>query len=687
MKAQDLKNSILQLAIQGKLVPQDPNDEHASELLKKIKAEKAELVKQGKIKKDKQESHIYKGDDNKYYEQIGSEIKDITDEIPFEIPNNWEWVKCGNLFSTQSGLSFNKDVLSEQKDGSVRILRGGNILNDKYHFLANDIFIPRKYITKDIYLKKNWIITPAVTSIEQIGKMALIDRDIDDCVVGGFVLNIIPHLSNDILAKYIIFAMMSNYFIQSLKGITNKSGQAFYNLSREKMLNLYIPLPPLSEQKRIVKKIEELEPLVKQYDKAETELSALNGSFPEQLKKSILQYAIQGKLVVQDSNDEPAEVLYAQIQAEKQKLIKEGKIKKDKPLPLITDDEIPFEIPPSWKWVRWGNLSQEIQYGYNASAQETGRIKMLRISDIQNGKVSWNTVPYCEINEKEIPNYILKQNDILFARTGGTVGKSYLVKEVPVEAIYAGYLIRTRYSLKLSPEYMKYFMDSQLYWDQLRNGTIATAQPNCNGQTLSKMLIPLPPLAEQKRIVAKVNELMKYCEELGHPEKRKNVEPITIGWLIDKGFASCQQNGYTDVNAILDELGIAVMQDRNLKKGRIEYDNNKKKFQIWVKDLNDNWTKTHELVHYVNDNNEIKLYGAVGRKDETSLSKSKERNVDVLTAEILMPEDIFVSAVEQDNIRKYAFVDNAIVRKLSKQFRVSDDAVKIRLQNLGYHTK
>ena len=129
------------------------------------------------------------------------------------------------------------------------------------------------------------------------------------------------------------------------------------------------------------------------------------------------------------------------------------------------------------------------------------------------------------------------------------------------------------------------------------------------------------------------------------------------------------------------------MQDRNLKKGRIEYDDNKKKFQIWVNDLNDNWTKTHELVHYVNDNNEIKLYGAVGRKDKTSLSKPKERNVEILTAEILMPEDIFISAIKQENIEQYALVDNAIIRKLGKQFRVSDYAVKIRLQNLGYHTK
>lgn len=640
MKAQDLKNSILQLAIQGKLVPQDASDEPAEVLYAKIQAEKQKLIKEGKIKKDKP-------------------LPPITDdEIPFEIPSTWKWVRLS-------------DIVHSVPTKEYQILQSEILEQGKYPVVSQSQQLIEGYSNKVEKLYKHE--KPVLIFGDHTRCLKLIDFDF---IVGADGTKILyPYAINE---KYLYYAIQ--YFIINM---LNRGYSRHFQFIKDKE----IPLPPLSEQKRIVAKIEELEPLVKQYDKAETELSALNGSFPEQLKKSILQYAIQGKLVAQDANDESAEALYAKIQAEKQRLIKEGKIKKDKPLPPITDDEIPFAIPSTWKWVRWGNLSQEIQYGYNASAQETGRIKMLRISDIQNGKVSWNTVPYCEINEKEIPNYVLKQNDILFARTGGTVGKSYLVKEVPVEAIYAGYLIRTRYSLKLSPEYMKYFMDSQLYWDQLRNGTIATAQPNCNGQTLSKMLIPLPPLAEQKRIVAKVNDLMQYCEELGHPEKRKNVEPITIGWLIDKGFASCQQNGYTDVNAILDELSIAVMQDRNLKKGRIEYDNNKKKFQIWVKDLNDNWTKTHELVHYVNDNNEIKLYGAVGRKDETSLSKSKERNVDVLTAEILMPEDIFVSAVEQDNIRKYAFVDNAIVRKLSKQFRVSDDAVKIRLQNLGYHTK
>ena len=239
-----------------------------------------------------------------------------------------------------------------------------------------------------------------------------------------------------------------------------------------------------------------------------------NKRFPVDMQKSILQLAIQGKLVEQRPEEGTGEELYQQIQAEKQALIKAGKIKKEKPLPEISEDEVPFEIPESWKWVRWGELSESIQYGYNAPAQESGRIKMVRISDIQDGIVLWDGVPYCDISESDIETYLLAVDDILFARTGGTVGKSYLVTEVPEDAIYAGYLIRTRYSKRLCPMYMKFFMDSNLYWNQLRNGTIATAQPNCNGKTLSKMILPLPPLAEQKRIVAKLEELLPLCERL-----------------------------------------------------------------------------------------------------------------------------------------------------------------------------
>ena len=253
----------------------------------------------------------------------------------------------------------------------------------------------------------------------------------------------------------------------------------------------------------------------------------------QQLKNSILQMAVQGKLVPQNPNDEPASVLLERIRKEKEQLIKEGKIKREKNLsyifrgadnlpyekvgknePVCIADEVPFEIPDSWVWERWGNISQSIQYGYNAPAKDCGRIKMVRISDIQDNSVLWETVPYCDIKENEISTYLLQPNDILFARTGGTVGKSYLVQEVPEEAIYAGYLIRTRYSQWLYPQYLKFFMESELYWSQLRNGTIATAQPNCNGRTLGKMLLPIPPLSEQYRIVEKVNVLFGHCNSI-----------------------------------------------------------------------------------------------------------------------------------------------------------------------------
>ena len=187
------------------------------------------------------------------------------------------------------------------------------------------------------------------------------------------------------------------------------------------------------------------------------------------------------------------------------------------------DEEIPFEVPQGWEWERWGNIAQTIQYGYNAPALEHGIIKMVRISDIQENCVLWDNVPYCQIDENDIETYLLKVNDILFARTGGTVGKSFLVEEVPERAIYAGYLIRTRYSSLLNPHYMKSFMESQLYWEQLKNGTIATAQPNCNGKTLAKMLLPIPPTKEQERIVEKLTQLSSFLDNYGLCQNRLNL--------------------------------------------------------------------------------------------------------------------------------------------------------------------
>ena len=656
MKAQDLKNSILQLAIQGRLVAQDANDEPAEVLYAKIQAEKQKLIKEGKIKKDKP-------------------LPPITDdEIPFEIPSTWKWVRLGDSLDVRDGTHDTPKYV----DAGIPLVTSKNLYNGVLD-LSNVKYISHKdaeKINERSKVDKNDIL---FAMIGTIGNPVIVDT------VPNFCIKNMALIKNNEFIDVNYIALFLNYVQSDMKQKAQGAVQAFVSLSFVR--NFLIPLPPLAEQKRIVAKIEELEPLVKQYDKAETELSALNGSFPEQLKKSSLQYAIQGKLVPQDANDESAEALYAKIQAEKQRLIKEGKIKKDKPLPPITDDEIPFAIPSTWKWVRLGDIIFKLTDGTHSTPKYTNQgVPFISVKDLSSGYINFSNTKFISEEEHKILSARCnpEKGDLLLTKVG-TTGIPVIVDTDREFSLFVSVALVKLSKSNINLDFLKLLILSPLVQEQVAENTKGVGNKNWVIKDIANTFFPLPPLAEQKRIVSKVNDLMQYCEELGHPEKRKNVEPITIGWLIDKGFASCQQNGYTDVNAILDELGIAVMQDRNLKKGRIEYNNDK--FQIWVNDLNDNWTKTHELVHYVNDNNEIKLYGAVGRKDETSLSKSKERNVDVLTAEILMPEDIFVSAVEQDNIGKYAFVDNATIRKLGKQFRVSDDAVKIRLQNLGYHTK
>ena len=484
MTPQELKNSILQLAIQGKLVEQLPEEGTAEELYQRIQEEKQKLIKEGKIKK-------------------GKPLPEITeDEIPFDIPESWMWVRLGDCSSysqrkekvnasniTPDMWSLDLEDIEKETGRIIRRCKASErtIAGDKVCFHKGQVL----YSKLRPYLKK-----------------VLVAHD--DGVCSPEMVPFAPYGNID--TQYLVYVLTSPHIDYIINSVTY--GVKMPRVGTDTMTNLLFPLPPLAEQKRIVAKIEELLPYIDRYEKAWNRLEDLNKRFPVDMQKSILQRAIQGKLVEQRPEEGTAEELYKQIQKEKKKLIKEGKIKKEKTLPEITEDEIPFDIPDSWKWVRWGNLSKSIQYGYNAPAQKSGRIKMVRISDIQGGKVLWDTVPYCEIKEDDIHTYLLGANDILFARTGGTVGKSYLVKEVQEEAIYAGYLIRTQYSSLLCPEYMKYFMESQLYWVQLRNGTIATAQPNCNGKTLSKMILPLPPLAEQKRIVAKLEEILPLCEKL-----------------------------------------------------------------------------------------------------------------------------------------------------------------------------
>ncbi len=449
MTPQELKSSILQLAVQGKLVEQ----------------KSTELPVDLTMFQEKK-----------------------TEEFEFDVPEGWNFAHLESITNVIPSKQY--QILESQvlKTGKIPVISQSK----EYSVGFSDDF--SKVFRHD---------QPVIVFGDHTTEVKYVEFDF---VVGADGVKIFAPICSAVNSKFLYYVFL--YHSREL----NKVGG--YSRHYKYLKNKPIPVPPLAEQVRIVARIEELLPFIDCYEQAWGKLEEFNKRFPVDMQKSILQMAIQGKLTEQHPEDGTAEELYRQIQAEKQKLIKEGKIKKEKPLPEITDDEIPFDIPENWKWVRWGDLSESIQYGFNASAQSRGRIKMVRISDIQDGKVRWDSVPYCDIAEKDIPIYLLEKNDILFARTGGTVGKSYIVKDVPEEAIYAGYLIRTRYSRFLCPDYMKYFMDSYLYWQQLRSGTIATAQPNCNGTTLSKMILPLPPLAEQKRIVARLEELLTLCERL-----------------------------------------------------------------------------------------------------------------------------------------------------------------------------
>ena len=216
---------------------------------------------------------------------------------------------------------------------------------------------------------------------------------------------------------------------------------------------------------------------------------------------------MRGKLVKQDPNDEPASVLLEKIKAEKDQLIKEKKIKRSKPLPPITDEEKPFEIPDSWEWVRLGEVADSIRYGFTASAKEKGNAKLIRITDIQNNGVNWTNVPFCDIPSDKVQDLMVLKNDILIARTGGTVGKSYKIQYTPNISVFASYLIRIGFLLLEKEDYMKYVLQSPLYWDFISKKQSGTGQPNVNATKLSEFVFPLPPLSEQKRISAKVAQL------------------------------------------------------------------------------------------------------------------------------------------------------------------------------------
>lgn len=494
MTPQELKNSILQLAIQGKLVGQRPEEGTAEELFARIQEEKRRLIKEGKIKKEKP-------------------LPEITeDEKSFEIPESWKWTRLGEISSLiTKGTTPRGGNVSYLEDG-IGFLRAENVAGldklDKTNLKYIDENTHVGYLKRSILQENDILITIAGT----LGRTAIARKE-DLPLNANQAVSIVRLVnSHSIELLYLIYALNSGGIQKYLT--EQKKTTAIPNLTLEIIENCILPLPPLAEQKRIVAKIEELLPYIDRYEQAWSKLEQFNSRFPEDMKKSLLQYAIQGKLVEQRPEEGTAEELFARIQEEKQRLIKAGKIKKEKPLPEITDDEKPFEIPESWKWVSVGSVSINIQYGSSQKSATSGKVAVLRMGNIQDGKLIFDKLVYTS-DEAEIEKYPLKYNDLLFNRTNSKelVGKTAIYKgEIP--AIYAGYLVRIT-PLYMNSDYLNYVMQSQFYWNYCQSvRSDAIGQSNINAEKLKRFMFPLPPFAEQKRIVEKLEQLLPLCERL-----------------------------------------------------------------------------------------------------------------------------------------------------------------------------
>ena len=517
MNGKQLKNSILQWAIQGKLVPQDPNDEPASVLLERIRAEKARLVKEGKIKKDKNESIIFRGDDNSHYEKFLATgvVKCIDDEIPFEIPEGWEWcrlrslvynhgqitpstsfsyIDIGSIDNTNLCLNSQETVLSAQEAPSRarKIVKWGDIL----------------YSTVRPYLHN----------------MCIIDRHFSKTPIAstGFA---VMTCYQGVLNKYLFLFLQSPQFDQYANDGENAKGVAYPAINDQKLYNALIALPPEGEQKRISSTFEDLLPSLTKYGIAQQKLNVLNCQISEKIKKSILQEAIQGRLVPQDSNDEPASVLLEQIRIEKQRLLKEGKLKKkditDSVIfkgddnkyyekigkeTICIDEEIPFEIPYNWVWVR---LASIVQINPKNQAPDNVTAGFIPMELIEASYIS--SFKYFERKWKEIKNGFthFSDGDVAFAKITPCFQnrKAMILKGLP-NGIGAGTTelkVLHPYSNTLDREYLLFFLESPYFVEEATFKGTANQQRIISGY-LENKLFPLPPLVEQKRIATKVKQ-------------------------------------------------------------------------------------------------------------------------------------------------------------------------------------
>ena len=521
MTGQQLKNSILQMAVQGKLVPQDPNDEPASVLLKRIRVEKEQLIKEGKIKKEKNPSLIFRGADNLPYEKIGkNEPVCIADEVPFEIPQSWEWVRFGMI----STYSYTKKKINAQNADPKMwgldledIEKGGRLLDqktvgerkavgDKTIFDSGDILYSklRPYLLKILVAPDCGICTPEIVPFKVFG-------------------NIVP--------DYIVAFLKCPYVDTVINSVTY--GVKMPRVGTKTMTELLVPIPPLSEQKRIIKKLCEVEPLADNYTEAYVQVAKLNQEFPELLKKSILQEAIQGKLVSQDPNDEPASILLDRIRSEKQRLIREGKIKKDKHESIIfrrdnshyekldgiehcIDDEIPFEIPETWEWIRLGSLFTINPRNNIADDTVVGFMPMPLLKDGFHSGHTYETKLWKDVKSGFTH---FANNDVVIAKITPCFQnrKSAVIHDLP-SGYGAGttelHVLRDYTKMLYIPYFLMICKTHDFIQNGMKNFSGTAGQQRVGKDFIFNYLVPLPPVNEQKRIVEKVNVLIKSCDIL-----------------------------------------------------------------------------------------------------------------------------------------------------------------------------
>lgn len=498
MNGKQLKNSILQWAIQGKLVPQDPNDEPASVLLDKIRQEKERLIKEKKIKRDKNASIIYRGEDNSYYEKIlaTGEVKCIDEEIPFEIPQGWEWCRLrGVIYPPKYGTSS-----KSLSNGDVPVLRMGNIQDGKVVYdklvFSNNVEDNRKYLLQDGDLLFN-----RTNSAELVGKTAIFKGN-RHVIYAGYLILLRPIKSNSEYLNYIFSSPYVRSYCKEVKTI----GVQQCNINAEKVSQLLVPIAPFEEQMRIVDKIKEVLPSVDKYSISQYNLDLLNVSLSECLKKSILQEAIQGRLVPQIAEEGTAKELLGQIKKEKQKLVKEGKLKKSALATSVifrgddnkyyeqigsevTEIELPFDFPSSWSIARLNAVCQ-----LTDGLKTTGKQCLLDAKYLR-GKSSETIV--------EQGKLVYKGDNIMLV-DGENSGEVFIV---PQDGYMGSTFKQLWISSSMHEPYVLAFI--QFYKETLRNSKKGAAIPHLNKELFYGLIIGIPPLQEQKRVVQKIEQSSK----------------------------------------------------------------------------------------------------------------------------------------------------------------------------------